>query len=78
MLNRIVRWTPVGLEYEDDPRQAEQLIRDMGMSGSKPVGTPGVKVTSEQLAEDRDLSHQRQRTVQRSSGEGKLPLRRPP
>jgi len=61
MLNRIVRWTPVGLEYEADPRQAEQLIRDMGMSWSKPVGTPGVKVTSEQLAEDRDLSHQRQR-----------------
>ena len=42
MLKRIFRWTLVGLEYEADPRQAEQLIRDMGMSGSKPVGTPGV------------------------------------
>ena len=39
MLNRIVRWTPVGLEYGADPRQPEQLIRDMGMSGSKPVGS---------------------------------------
>ena len=61
MLNRIVRWTSAGIEYEADPRQAEQLVRDMGMSGSKSVGTPGVKVTSEQLAQDKDLSHQRQR-----------------
>ena len=61
MLGRIARWTPSGLEYDADRRQAKQLIRDMGMSGSKPVGTSGVKVTSEQLAEDRDLSYQRQR-----------------
>ena len=33
MLNRIVRWTPVGLEYEAGPRQAEQLIRDLGVIG---------------------------------------------
>ena len=57
----MVRWTPIGIEYEADPRQAEQLIRDLGMSGSKSVGTPGVKVTSEQLTEDKDLTYQRQR-----------------
>ena len=26
ILNRIVRWTKEGLEYEADPRQAEKLI----------------------------------------------------
>jgi hypothetical protein len=35
MLNRIVRWTNEGLEYEADPHQAEQLVRDLGMSCSK-------------------------------------------
>ncbi len=61
MLKRMARWTSVGLEYEAEPRQAEQLIRDLGMSGSKSVGTPGVKVTSEQLTDDEDLAYQRQR-----------------
>ncbi len=46
---------------EADPRQAEQFIRDVGMSGSKSVGTPGARVTSEQLTEDKDLTYQRQR-----------------
>ena len=59
MLNRIVRWTSEGIEYEADPRQAEQLIRDLGMGGSKSVGTPGVKTTSEQLGEDKELAYQR-------------------
>ena len=61
MLNRITRWTPEGIEYEADPRQGEQLIRDLGMSGSKSVGTPGVKVTAEQLGTDRELDAHRQR-----------------
>jgi len=59
MLNRIIRWTPEGIEYEADPRQSEQLIRDLGMSGCKPVGTPGVKTTSDQLLEDKELAYQR-------------------
>ena len=61
MLNRIVRWTQEGVEYEADPRQSEQLIRDLGMTGSRSVGTPGVKATSEQIAADKDLSPERQR-----------------
>ena len=46
MLNRIVRWTDEGIEYEADPRQSEQPVRDLGISGSKSGGTPGVKQTS--------------------------------
>ena len=49
----------------------------MGMSGSKPVGTPGVKVTSEQLAQDKDLSHQRQRPYRGGGSQGQLPFGRP-
>ena len=33
VLSRIARWTTEGLEYEADPRQAEQLVRDLGMGG---------------------------------------------
>ncbi len=59
MLNRIIRWTPGCIEYDADPRQSEQLIRDLGMSGCKSVGTPGVKTTSDQLLEDTELAHPR-------------------
>ena len=29
-MNRIIRWTEHGLEYEADPRQAEKLMEDIG------------------------------------------------
>ena len=61
MLNRIVRWTNEGIEYEADPRQSEQLIRDLGMTGSRSVGTLGAKATSEQIASDKDLPLERRR-----------------
>jgi histone deacetylase 1/2 len=61
MLNRVIRWTPEGIEYEADPRQTEQLVSDVSVSGSKSVGTPGVKPTSEQIAADQELSVERQR-----------------
>ena len=56
VLNRVVRWTESGLEYEADPRQAEQLCRDLGLIGAKPLGTPGAKVNSEQLMGDKPLA----------------------
>ena len=42
LLNRIVRWTDAGIEYESDPRHAEILVEQLGLSGAKPVrsGTP--------------------------------------
>ena len=27
VLNRIIRWTPKGIQYEADPRQVEKLLR---------------------------------------------------
>ena len=32
ILNRIIRWTESGIEYEADPRQAEKLVAECGMT----------------------------------------------
>ena len=61
MLNRMVRWTPEGVVYDADPRQAGQLIGDLGMGGSKTVGTQGAEVTAEDLGADKDLAYERQK-----------------
>ena len=50
------RRTQEGLEYEADPRQAERLVRDLKLEGAKVLGTPGVKATSTQVAEDTELA----------------------
>jgi hypothetical protein len=55
VLNRIVRWTEDGLEYEADPRQAEKLLRECGLEGASAVATPGVRPSAEQLSADKDL-----------------------
>ena len=57
VLNRVVRWTEEGLEYEADPRQSEKLVRDLKLEGSKAVSTPGVKATQQQMDEDEPLDH---------------------
>ena len=59
ILNRVVRWTPEGLEYEEDPRQAEKLIHECGKEGSNSVATPGLKETAAQIAEDAPLEPRR-------------------
>ena len=43
MLNRIVRITPTGVQYEADPRHHELLVRSMGLEAGSSVITPGVK-----------------------------------
>ena len=43
VLNRVIRWGPKGVYYEADPRQAEQLIKDLGVEYEKPASTPGNK-----------------------------------
>ena len=55
VLNRVIRWTSSGIEYEADPRQAERLILDLGLDGAKSVGTAGVKPTKESIAADQPL-----------------------
>ena len=45
ILNRIVRWTSTGIEYEADPRQAEKLIQECCLEGSNPTATPGLRAS---------------------------------
>ena len=59
ILNRIVRWTAEGLEYEADPRQCERLIRGLGLEGAKTLGTAGVKATAEQALADEALPQEK-------------------
>ncbi len=40
VLNRVVRWTTEGVEYEADPRQAEKLVAECGLTGANTVATP--------------------------------------
>ena len=55
VLNRIIRWTPSGIEYEGDPRQVERLIIDLGLENTKHTGTPGMKQTWDQVQQDKEL-----------------------
>ena len=63
ILNRIVRWTDKGLEYEADPRQAEKLLRNLKIDGEgvNAAATPGVKAVKEQL--DKDTALERSKTT---------------
>ena len=50
MLNRVVRWTEEGLEYEADPRQIERLLEAQGLDDKcNSTVTPGLKPTKEQV-----------------------------
>ena len=59
VLNRIVRGSATGLEYEADPRLAEKVVCDLGLEGAKAVGSPGVKVNAEMSAKDTPLDSEK-------------------
>ena len=50
ILNRVMRWTERGVEYEADPRQAERLLEGLGLDGNcKSTATPGLKAAIDVL-----------------------------
>ena len=57
VLNRVLRWTANGIEYEADPRQGEKLLEGLKLDGPgcKAVATPGQKLSIEQLVGDKSL-----------------------
>ncbi len=55
VLNRVVRWTNEGIEYEADPRQAEKLVAECGLTGANTVVTPGLRLSKEEVAKDQPL-----------------------
>ena len=52
ILNKIIRWTDSGVELEADPRHAEIVIRELGLSGAAASKVPGVKPPK--MSEDQD------------------------
>ena len=67
VLNRVVRWTSRGLEYEADPRQAERLVEDLQLDGANTVTTPGVKPLAHQIEAEESLP-EREHTPFRGRG----------
>ena len=58
VLNRVIRYTDKGYEYEADPRQSEKLIESLGLdAGCNGAATPGIKALVEQLEKDQPLDH---------------------
>ena len=55
VLNRIIRWTDYGLEYEADPRQGEKLVEELGLQGANGVTTPATKASIAAVRADRPL-----------------------
>ena len=56
ILNRVVRWTSKGLDYEADPRQVERLLAEVELdSGTNGAATPGIKPLAHQIAEEHEL-----------------------
>ena len=54
VLNRAIRWTESGLEYEADPRQAERLLEGLGLDDKcNSTATPGLRALVEQLVDDK-------------------------
>ena len=58
MLNRVLRRTDNGVEYEADPRQGDRLLESLALDGDgcKAVATPGQKAEIEKLRQDKPLS----------------------
>ena len=56
-LNRVVRWTEDGLEYEAEFRQAEKLIESIGpgAEGVRSTVTPGLEPMRAQIAGENEL-----------------------
>ena len=52
ILNRVVRWTEKGLEYEADPRQLEKVLYELGLEGANSLATPGLRPTAAQITDD--------------------------
>lgn len=61
VLNRIVRWTPEGVEYEADPRQGEKFVAGLNLGGCRGVSTPGVKVAADNILADQGIPVSRHR-----------------
>ena len=62
VLNRILRITELGWEYEPDQRRAEMIVEQLGLKDAKPVETPTEEEKKWEAEEDeKDLDPDKQR-----------------
>ena len=52
ILNRVVRATQDGWEYECDQRHVEIILEQLGLTTAQPLGTPGVEETKEKGSDE--------------------------
>ena len=52
VLNRVLSWTPQGIEYEADQRHADIIVSELGLKEAKPVSTPGCKEDVDRMLAD--------------------------
>jgi hypothetical protein len=52
ILNRTLRWTKSGIEYEPDAKHAALIIKHLKLEGSKGVTTPGIHMEETDDGED--------------------------
>ena len=55
VLNRVIRWTSSGIEYEADPRHQEIVIGELGLKDGKGSASPGVKVMPQEHEFEEEL-----------------------
>ena len=70
ILNRVVRYTEDGLEYEADPRQAEKLILECGLAESNTAATPGVRLSFAETEQDTPLRQELHSAFRGSAARG--------
>ena len=64
ILNRIVTWTPEGIECESDQRHAEIIVKQMGLEpGSKAVATPALRMKIDEVKDGNEELGNDQATV---------------
>ena len=54
ILNKVVRTSESGVQFEADPRHAAHVIRDLGLAGGKPGAVPGSKEEGRKAKGDLD------------------------
>ena len=58
VLNKIICWTPKGIQYEADPCQVEKLLREIELEGANGAVTPGQKILAHQVESEVELRSQ--------------------
>ena len=62
-LHRLIKWTPDGFTWQADPKYAQQLVADLGLTGTKGVDSPASKETGKGNRDlDKPLSDLKQKS----------------